>query len=93
MRKANDPVEFFASILINIAEETLPKTSTKSKKAKTPWFTDDRKTAIKQRKGALRQFNNRPTHYNLINYRILRAKARRTIKNQRKNLGNSMFPN
>ena len=74
VRKADDPIESFASILINIAEETVPKTVTKSKKAKKPWFTEDCKTAIKQRKGALRQFNNRPTHDNLDNYRIFRAK-------------------
>ena len=80
MRKADDPIESIASILINIAEETVPKTATKSKKAKKPWFTEDCRTAIKQRKGALRQFNNRPTHDNLNNYRIFRAKARRTIK-------------
>ena len=84
VRKADDPIESFASILINIAEETVPKTATKSKKAKKPWFTDDCKTAIKQRKGALRQFNNRPTHDNLNNYRIFRAKARRTIKESKK---------
>ena len=34
VRKAGDPIESFASILINIAEETVPKTATKSKKAK-----------------------------------------------------------
>ena len=34
VRKADDPIESFASILINIAEETVPKTSTKSKKTK-----------------------------------------------------------
>ena len=93
MRKADDPIESFASILINIAEETVPKPSRKSKKAKKPWFTDDCKIAIKQRKGALRQFNNRPTHNNLNNYRIFHAKARRTIKESKKNLGNNMFQN
>ena len=84
VRKAADPIESFASILINIAEETVPKTATKSKKAKKPWFTEDCKTAIKHRKGALRQFNNRPTHDNLNNYRIFRAKTRRTIKDSKK---------
>ena len=84
MRKADDPIESFASILVHIAEETVPKTSLKSKKAKKPWFTDDCKIAIKQRKGALRRFNNRPTHDNLSNYRIFRAKARRTIKESEK---------
>ena len=84
VRKADAPIESFASILRNIAEETIPKTATKSKKAKKPWFTDDCKNAIKQRKGALRQFNNRPTHDSLNNYRIFRAKAHRTIKNSKK---------
>ena len=84
VRKADDPIESFASILINIAEKHVPKTATKSKKAKKLWFTDDCKTAIKQRKGALRQFNNRPTHDNVNNYRIFRAKARRTIKESKK---------
>ena len=36
VRKTDDPIESFASILINIAEETVPKTATKSKKAKKP---------------------------------------------------------
>ena len=53
VRKADDRIDFFVSILINIAEETVPKTATKSKKARKPWFTDDCKTSIKQRKGAL----------------------------------------
>ena len=84
MRKADDPIESFASILINIVEESIPKTATKSKKGKNLWLTDDCKTAFKQRKGALRQSNNRPTHDNLNNYRIFHAKARRTIKESKK---------
>ena len=79
-----DPIESFASILTNIAEETVPTTATKSKKANKHWFTDDCKTAIEQRKRALRQFNNRPTHDNLNNYRIFRAKTRRTINESKK---------
>ena len=34
LRKADDPIESFASILINIAEETVPKIATKYKQAK-----------------------------------------------------------
>ena len=84
MRKAGDPIESFSYILINIVEVTVPKTATKSKKTKKPWVTEDCKTAIKQRNGALRQFSNRPTHDNLNSYRIFRAKARRTIKESKK---------
>ena len=93
VRKADDPIESFASIIINIAEETVPKTATKSKKAKKACFLEDCQTAIKQRKGALRQFNYRPTHDYYNNYRIFRAKARRTIKESKKNLGNNMSLN
>ena len=94
VRKADDPIETFASILINIAEETVPKTSTKSKKDRKPWFTDDCTIAIKQCKGALRQFNNRPTHDNLnIIIIFFVQKLVVKIKNQRKNLGNNIFLN
>ena len=53
VRKADDPIESFASIT-TIAEETVPKTASKSKKAKQPLFTEDCKSAIIQRKGVLR---------------------------------------
>ena len=33
VRRADGPIESFASMLINIANETVPKTATKSKKA------------------------------------------------------------
>ena len=46
-------------------------------------FVFTRNHHLKQRKGALRQFSNRPTHDNLNNNRIFRAKARRTIKDSK----------
>ncbi|MCU7801126.1 MAG: hypothetical protein KZQ70_13560, partial [gamma proteobacterium symbiont of Lucinoma myriamae] len=80
----NDPIESFTSILHAIAEESIPKTSTKPKKTRKPWFNDECKVAVKERKGALKQFNNRPTQDNLNNFRIFRAKARRTIKESKR---------
>ena len=89
MQKADDPIASSASVLINIA---FTKCTNKSKKAKNPRITDDCKTAIKQRNGALRQFNNRPAHDNLSNKRFFfMQKLVVQLKNQRKNLGNSMF--
>ena len=79
VRRADDRIESFASILINIAEKAVPGTAMKSQKAKKPWFTDDCGTAVGQRKGALRQFNNRPTHDNLNSHRIFRARAGRAL--------------
>ena len=64
--KEKDPKDNFTTILYEIAEKTIPKTSTKTKKRKKPWFNDDCKTSIQKRIQALRQFNTRPLHKNLI---------------------------
>ena len=47
--QADDPINRFTTALKQIAIKTIPKTSTKSKKKKTPWFNDDCKTSIQKR--------------------------------------------
>ena len=44
--QADDPIDCFTTTLHHIAIKTIPKTSTKSKKKKKPWFNDDCKTSI-----------------------------------------------
>ena len=63
--QVDDPIDCFTTTLHHIAIKTIPKTSTKSKKMKKPWFNDDCKTSIQKRKQALRQFNARPLHQHL----------------------------
>ena len=82
--KAKDPIDNFTTILYKIAEKTIPKMSTKTKKKKKPWFNDDCKTYIQKRRQALRQFNTRPMHQNLENFCVFRAKARRTIRDSKR---------
>ena len=82
--KTKDPIDNFTTILYKIAEKTIPKTSTKTKKKKKPWFNDDCKTSIQKRRQALRQFNTRPMHQNLENFRVFRAKARCTIRDSKR---------
>ena len=50
------------------------------KKPNKPWFTDDCKRAVKDRKRALRILQKHPTAHNVDQAGIFRAKARRTIK-------------
>ena len=80
---SSDPITDFTSSLINISEKCIPKTSTNPKKS-NPWYNDDCKEAIKQRKDTLSKFCKFPTHENLNNYRNSRAKARRTIKSAKR---------
>jgi hypothetical protein len=77
---ATDPVESFVTNLIDIANNTIPKTPPHHRKISKPWFNDECKLAISQRKEALRQLVANSTQNNLSNFRALRAKARRVIR-------------
>ena len=74
-----DPLDDFTSSLLDIANKSIPKTSTNPKKSK-PWYNDECKDAIKQRKQALSKFCRYPTKENLNKVKNFRANARRTIK-------------
>ena len=80
---SSDPITDFTSSLISISEKCIPKTLTNPKKS-NPWYNDDCKEAIKQRKETLSKFCKFPTHENLNTYRNSRAKARRTIKSAKR---------
>ena len=75
----DNPITYFTNTLYEIAKLCIPKTSCKKKRSK-PWFTEDCKKAIRKRRAVLKQFNCRPPRENLEQFKIYRAKARRTIK-------------
>ena len=81
---ADDPMPLVTSILKDIAEETIPKTSAVPKRFNKPWFSDICKGAIKESNRALVKFQRKPTEGNLNAYRIARAKARRDIRHSKK---------
>ena len=81
---ADDRLPLFTSILKEIAEETIPKTSAAPKRFNKPWFSDLCKDAIKERNRALERFKREPTEGNLNAYRIARAKDRRDIRHSKK---------
>ena len=80
---STDRIADFTSSLIYISERCIPKTSTNPRKS-NPWYNDDCKEAIKQRKETLSRFCKFPTKDNLNTYRVFRAKARRTIKSSKR---------
>ena len=81
---ADDTMSLFTSILKDIAEETIPKTSAVPKRFNKQWFSDICKDVIKERSMALERFKREPTEFNLNAYRIARAKARRDIRHIKK---------
>ena len=78
-KESSDPRADFTSSLIEISKEYIPQTSTKPTKS-NPWYNDDCKEAIKQRKQALSKFKRSPNTNNFNDIKVFRAKARRTIK-------------
>ena len=69
----------FISALHDISEECIPK-SRQVQKDTIHGFNDEFKTAMNERKSALRKFNRNPSRKNHMYSRLTRASARRTIK-------------
>ena len=81
--ESDEPVIDFCNRLLEIADKTIPKSSISSK-ARKPWFDDECKQVIKERKNAERSFRRSPCHSKLSSFRIRRAKARHTIKQKKR---------
>ena len=60
-KESSDPIADFTSSLIEISKECIPQTSTNPTKS-NPWYNDDCKEAIKQRKQALSKFKRSPKY-------------------------------
>ena len=80
-----DPAYTFTDTIIEIAKQTIPKSSTNSHRIHKPWFNEDCANAIKLRKQALHKFTIEPSTVNLTNYKAARANARRVIKESKRN--------
>lgn len=78
-KNEEDPIGSFSESLINISNKCISKSSKRPKKNR-PWYNEECKEAIKKRKDSLRKFDKNPTKENLNITKVLRAKARRTIK-------------
>ena len=87
---STDRIADFTSSLIDISERCIPKTSTNPKKS-NPWYNDDCKEAIKQRKETLSRCCKFPTKDNLNTYRVFREKHVGPSNIQNVNDGETMF--
>jgi len=79
-----DPVEYLTSTITTIANKCIPKSTTNSLIKRKPWFNDQCKAAITERKRALQKFKTQPNHENLSFLRRCRAVARRVVKDSKR---------
>ena len=76
----DDPVSQFNCILLEIADRTIPKSSNNHRRIPKPWFTEECKEAVINRKRLLQKFKIQPTTVNLITFKKAQALARKTIR-------------
>ena len=82
---AEDPIVPFTEKLISVAKETIPlKKLNFNNKPRNPWFDEECKAAIKERKKAQRKVFRNPTEENIIAFKRARAKVRYLIKKKKK---------
>ena len=82
--EVRDP-SLITDLFIQAADKAIPKTHFSKKLPKVPWFNDSCKKVIKERKKAQRKFFSNPTLSNVQNFKLLRAKARHVVKQQKRN--------
>ena len=90
--EADDKMAIFSSTLLDIAADTIPKTSPLPKRKAKPWFDEDCQAAKKERNKANRLANKHPSAANSMRSRLIQARTKKTFK-QKKNYVSSVNVN
>ena len=81
---SDEPCSVFSRILIELANECVPKRPFTLGKVKVPWFNDNCRKALQECKRSKRKFFKYPVWTNNLVYKQSRAKVRRVLKQSRK---------
>nr|CAH7715731.1 unnamed protein product [Callosobruchus chinensis] len=81
---SND-IEDFTKAINQAIDISTPKIKQMDNKIPVPWWNDDCKIAIKKRKQAINKFKSHPNTCNFIEYKKVKAHARRIIRLAREN--------
>ncbi|PSN52203.1 hypothetical protein C0J52_12761 [Blattella germanica] len=77
-------VKYFVHHLLQAGELTIPQSSSRPVHTPNPWWTDECKTAIQNRRKAFRKFKSNPMLANLIAFKQYQSQAKRIIKEAEK---------
>ena len=77
--------EQICSNILHAAVKSIPKTSSLPKRIPVPWWSEECRLAIRERRRRFRTFKRNPTTENLIHFRKARAYARRTVFEAKRN--------
>lgn len=80
----DEAVEVLTSRIIEAANKSIPKTSGNISSKSLPWWNDEIKSAIQEKKHRLNRFRRYPTLENTIAFKKARAKARKLMNESQK---------
>ena len=75
----DDMNEQLCNTMLRAAAKSIPKTSSLPKRIPVPWWSEECRLALREKRGRFRRFRRNPTTDNLIHFRKARAQARRTV--------------
>lgn len=81
----NSIVNDFENIILDAANNFIPKTSGAPVKRNLPWWNEDCAQAVKEAKKARNKYKKRNTFTNKVLFKMKKAIARRTIKTSKRN--------
>ncbi|GFN87445.1 RNA-directed DNA polymerase from mobile element jockey [Plakobranchus ocellatus] len=76
--------EQFTSKLLDAARSSIPFHKGTKNKTRVPWFTQECRQALRERKKAQRKYFKTPSFENFVNFKKHKAKAKFVIKNSKK---------
>ena len=75
----DDMNEQLCNTMLRAAAKSIPKTSSLPKRIPVPWWSEECRLALREKRRGFRRFRRNPTTENLIHFRKARAHARRTV--------------
>lgn len=81
----NISVEKFTKAILNTANQYIPMSDGYRPRKCVPWWNEEIRIAIQNKKRALNIFKRHPTNENMIRFKQARAKARRSIDSSKRN--------
>ena len=75
----DDMNEQLCNTMLRAATKSIPKTSSLPKRIPVPWWSEECRLALREKRRRFRRFRRNPTTENLIHFRKARAHARRTV--------------
>lgn len=79
-----EAVEYLGEVILEAAEQSIPKSKGSGGRINPPWWNDDCRKAINKRKAAWKKYKSTISLVNLIAFKKAKAEAQRTVRRSKR---------